>query len=294
MPYNDGIPKINCYSLTDLHDFDNCQLRFLIRHNLDRKYDIDEGNYYSALGNLLDQSIKKFHKAAYYSFPAEDLVGIVRAAARQMKEEVENAKNRGKNHFYQATVPFLTEELISEAIEIFQNYYEKIGGKIRPAIDEVGFCEWLFDIDGESFKLWGGPDTLEVGSDGIAEICDYKSRKNIEQGKANLDMELMPLVYTLLARPKLIQKGYKKARFIVRFWQDPEDESFYKEYDLELMEDDEFLIKQRIKRILEASEYSACNKRFCPACKSPLKNEFLDELLKKGFKVKTGEEILKE
>lgn len=297
MPYNDGIPKINCYSLTDLHDFEECGFRFLVRHHLDRKYDIDEGNAQSALGNLLDQSMKKFHKANYYGRPAEDLVGLVRASARQMREDVEIAKSKGRPHFYGATIPFLTPELVDEAIEIFQNYYEEVGRKIRPAIEEVGFCEWIIKGDpspdgaGQVFKLWGGPDTLEMGDDGVPEIVDYKSRKNLENGKANLDMDLMPKIYTLLCTSKILNKGFKKARFVVRFWQDPKDESFNREFNLEEMGKDEFLIRQKIERILAATEFKQCNKKFCAACKSPLKEEFLRELEKKGYRIITGEEF---
>lgn len=285
MSYGDGIPKINSYSLTDFHDFEDCPFRFLVRHHLDRKYDIDEGNPQSALGNLLDQSIKKFHKASYYGCSPEDLVGIVRASARQMKEDVEAAKLKGKNHFYGATIPFLTDELINEAIEIFQNYYQQVNQKIKPAILDVGFCEWPIKINGDNFKVWGGPDTLELGDDGIAEICDYKSRKNIEAGKANLDMELMPLLYSLLVSPKLKALGHKKARFVVRFWQDPKEESFSREFNLEAIDGEEFLIRQKIERILATAQFNACNKRFCQACKSELKDDFIRQLQDKGYKV---------
>src|SRR3989344_6634847 len=184
MPFGDGIPKINSYSLTDLHDFEDCSFRFFIRHHLDRKYEIDEGNASSALGNLLDQSIKKFHKASYYGCKVEDLVGIVRAAAREMKEQVALAEEKGKKHFYGVTIPFLTEELIQEAIKIFQEYYRGRNFKINPSLDEVGFCEWTFEVNGDKFKLWGGPDCLEMGDDGLPEIVDYKSRKDLEKGKA--------------------------------------------------------------------------------------------------------------
>src|SRR5258708_772072 len=203
MPYNDGIPKINCYSLTDFNDFESFPFRFLIRHHLDRKYEIDESSPQVAVGNLLDQSIKKFHKFNFYGCDVSQIVGLVRAAARNMREEVEDAREKGKNHFYAATMPFLTQDVVNQAIEIFQNYYQKRNKKIRRALAEVGFCEYIIKTETGTFKLWGGPDTLEVGDDGMPEVVDYKSRQDIVKGKANLDINLMSKIYVLLCMQKL-------------------------------------------------------------------------------------------
>src|SRR3989344_443953 len=205
MPYNDGIPKINCYSLTDFHDFDDCPFRFFVRHHLDKKYDIDDSSPQNALGTVLDLSIKKFHKFKFYNCDLSDLEGLVRSVVKDMKEEVLKAELRGKNHFYSATLPFVNEDLILEAIKVFQDFYIAVDKKIRPAIDEVGFCEWVITKGGDNFKLWGGPDTLEEGDDGVPEIVDYKSRQNIEKGKNYMDMDLMPKIYTLFLNKKLIR-----------------------------------------------------------------------------------------
>lgn len=292
MAYNDGILKINSYSLTDFHDFEECPFRFFVRHHLDRKYEIDEGNRASALGNLLDQSIKKFHKHRYYGAHPSELTGLVRSAANDMREQVRVAQERGKNHFYAATIPFLTEDVVSEAIKLFQDYYIARGQKINEAIDEVGFCEWVFPLNGDNFKLWGGPDCLEMGEDGVPEVVDYKSRQNLEKGKTYMDMELMPKIYTLLCSKKLLDKGFKKARFLVRFWQDPKDENFFEEFDLASMSGSEFLFQQKVKKILSTHDVGFCERDFCKACKSEKRDEFVQSLESKGYKVMSGEEFL--
>lgn len=314
MPYNDGIDKIDSYSLTDFHDFDFCQFRFYVRHHLDKKYEIEEGNEKMALGSLLDQSIKKFHKAKAYGVDENYLENIVRAAARDMREEVEVAKLRGKNHFYSATIPFITEDVILKASTIFKNYYLAKDKKINRSIDDVGFCEWIIDTGSNKFKLWGGPDTLEIGEDGVAEVVDYKSRTNLELNSEltenkntnvvqnyksreglnkNFDMDLMPKIYTLLSAGKLLKKGHKKARFIVKIWQEPDDESLYEEFDLEAMDGHEFLFRQRIDRIIGNKGVKFCNKPFCKACNSPKKQEYLRELINTfGLSIMSGEEFL--
>src|SRR5258708_7266694 len=123
MPYGDGIPKINCYSLTDFHDFEQCPFRFLIRHHLDRKYEIDESSPVIALGNLLDQSIKRFHKEkAYGTKSSKRLVKIVKDSEEEMRNLVAEDKYKGKNHFFEATIPFLNEGLVTAALKIFTDY----------------------------------------------------------------------------------------------------------------------------------------------------------------------------
>lgn len=298
MPYGDGIAKINCFSLTDFHDFDFCQFRFYVRHHLDKKYEIEEGSEQMALGSLLDQSIKKFHKASFYGQPSEHLVNLVRAAAREMREQVESKPGPS---FYTNVVPFLNEELILKAGGIFKRYYESKEGKIRQSLGDVGFCEWIIgpaptgdpssrDSSGQVFKLWGGPDTLELGDDGVAEVVDYKSRESLDK---NFDMELMPKIYTLLVAKKLLEKGHKKARFVVRIWQDPEDESIFEEFDLNSLNGEEFLFRQKIDRILANKNIKFCNKPFCKACNSERKDEYLEELKSKhGLSIMSGEEFL--
>lgn len=295
MSYGDGIPKINCYSLTDFHDFEQCPFRFLVRHHLDRKYEIDESSPQIALGNLLDQSIKRFHKEQCYGTKSSQrLIKLVRDCADEMRYLVAKAESQGKNHFFRATIPYLTEDIINQAIQIFTDYYVKRKGNIHKALCEVGFCEFPIAIEGDNFKLWGGPDCIEIGEDGIPEIVDYKSRLNLENGKAYMDMDLMPKMYVLLCSQRLLQMGHKSARFIVRFWQDPLEEGFYEEFNIEAMDGQSYLFQQKIQRILGVTEFKPCNRQFCAACKSAKKDEFLMELTKKGFKLMSGEQFLEQ
>lgn len=281
MPYGDGILKINCYSLTDFHDFESCSFKFFVKHHLDKKYEIEEGNEAIALGTLLDLSIKLFHKTRAYGVEVDYLKNIVQAALREVREQVERKPGPS---FYSAMMPFLTPELVDKAISIFQNYYKKLGGKIKRSIMDVGFCEWIISTDNAKYKIWGGPDTIEMGDDDIPEIVDYKSRENIEKGKMYMDMDLMPKVYTLLCSKKLLDKGFDKARFVVRFWQDPEENSFQEEFDLSEVIKYEDLLKQKIERILSIAEFKFCNRSFCSACNSDKKDEYLLELEKLGLK----------
>lgn len=289
MPYDDGILKINCYSLTDLHDFDECSFRFYVRHHLDCKYDIDEGNPQIALGNLLDQTIKLFHKTKAYGEPLSYMPNLV-MGAKNLIFELE--KKRKRPNFYSTTVPFLDEAVTQRAIQIFTNFYSQMEGKINPAIDEVGFCEWVIRCDKGVFKLWGGPDTLEMAADGIPEVVDYKSRENIVRGKSTMDMHLMPKIYVLLCAEKLLKKGYKQARFRVRFWQDPLEDSFFEEYDLEELKSLEKVFEEKICQILDCQEVNFCGKRFCPACNSGKREEFIGELKKLGLKIISEEVFL--
>lgn len=295
MPYGDGIPKINCYSLTDFHDFESCPFRFLVRHHLDKKYEIDESSPAIALGNLLDQSIKRFHKENCYGTKSSNrLIKLVKDSESEMRYLVAKAQNEGKNHFFAATIPYLTEDIVNEAIKVFTDYYVKRKGNIKRALCEVGFCEYPIKCEGDNYKLWGGPDCIEIGEDGMPEIADYKSRINLENGKAYMDMDLMPKMYVLLCSKKLLEMGHKTARFVVRFWQDPLDESFYEEFNIEAMSGQEFLFKQKIQKITGVKEFKPCGKQFCAACKSDKKDKFIKELEQKGFKVMSGEEFLGE
>lgn len=290
MPYGDGIPKINCYSLTDFHTFEFCPFKFFVTHHLDKKYELEEGSEQMALGSLLDQSIKLFHESKAYGCEADYLENLVHAASGRMKEKISGQKTPS---FYSSIEQYLTEDLCQKATEIFKNYYYGKDKKIKTSIGNVGFCEWIISTDdGRKFKLWGGPDAYEMGDDGIPEVVDYKSRENIEKGKDNMDMELMPKIYTLLASKFLINKGFKKARFVVRFWQDPKEDGFYEEFNLSAINGEEFLFRQKIERILSTTEITFCDKDFCKACKSEKRSEFALELKKHGLVVLSAEEFM--
>lgn len=286
MPWGDGISRINSYSLTDFHDFDYCPFRFFVFHHLGKKYELSESNPALALGSLLDESIKLFHKSKAYGCEADYLENIVKAALNIIKEKV--AKG-GPNSFHGKHIPYLNDKTVKSAIKIFQDYYKLRDKKINRSLGEVGFCEWVIKGDpspdgaGQVFKLWGGPDALEEGDDGIPEVVDYKSRDDIKRAKDEMDMDLMPKIYTLLVSKRLLDKGYKKARFKVRIWQDPLDETIFEEFDLGAIENAQVLFKQKIDKILATQDLKFCEKDFCKACRSDKRNEFLLELQKLGL-----------
>lgn len=283
MPYNrDGIDKLHSYSLTDIHDFEECPFRFYVRHHLGRKYDLDEGNPGIALGNLLDQTIKLFHDSQAYGKSVEYLPNLVKGAERRIREY---ESSRPQPNFYSTTVPYLTPEIVEEATKIFQRYYQSVNGKIKPSLGKVDFLQLPIQVGDKMCKIWGGPDTFEMGEDGVPEVVDYKSRQNIHRGKQFMDMELMPKVYMLLASEPLRKKGFKQARFIVRFWQDPLDESFYQDFDLNVMTGEEFLLKQKLERILKSDSVDFCQGQYCSACNHGNRRDFIEELKKLGLKV---------
>lgn len=272
----DSIPKLNSYSLTDLNDFSSCNFRFFVKHHLDKKYEIEEGSPQMALGVLLDQSIKIFHDTGSHGKPIEFIPLLVKDAEQEIRKQV---ASKPKPSFNSSVEPFLTPELVDQAIKTFQEYYEGIEGKIKPTLGPVEFCKRIIKTnDGVLYKIWGGPDTFEMGDDGVPEIVDYKSRTDIEKGKANMDMDLMPKIYTLLCIDKMRQLGFKKVRFVVRFWQDPKENSFYEEFELDNLEKYDELFKQMIEKILNVKEYGFCNRKFCSACSSPKKEEYIVEL----------------
>ncbi len=281
MPYGDGIERIDCFSLTDFYDFERCPFRFFVKHHLGKKYDIEAASEAMALGILLDLAIKKFHSSKAYGQPAAYLRNLVMAAFNEVCDKV--AKNSGAS-FYSAIMPFLTDELLHKATEIFITYYSALDFKIKQSFAEVGFCEWIIQTEGRVFKLWGGPDCFEMGEDGIPEIVDYKSREDVEKGKDNMDMDLMPKLYTLLCCKKLQQLGYAKARFVVRFWQDPLEDSFYEEFELSDVKSLELIFKQKIDQIVNTIEVKFCESPYCSGCKHADKNKFLHELEKQGIK----------
>jgi hypothetical protein len=280
------IPKINGYSLTDFHDFDECKFRFFVRHDLDHKYEIASGSEQMALGVILDRAIKEVHRnreKGSYKAPVERLVKSVRYAVKLIQEEEKNSPKRP--NFSTAVVGYFTEDVIVTAESIFKNYCEQMEGKFKQAIFDIGFCKWVLKVGDQEFVLWGGPDTVEMGLDGIPEVIDYKSRQNITSGKTRMDMELMPKMYMLLTLNDLRKLGFKKARFKVIFWQDPQEETFFEEFDLSQVSELENIFADKIKIILDQKEIDCCGGKYCDACNSEKREEFIKELNDKGFKV---------
>ena len=58
----DDIPRINCFSLGDFHNFEKCFFGFLVKHHLQKRYEIEEGNVNQTIGTLLDLVIKIIYK----------------------------------------------------------------------------------------------------------------------------------------------------------------------------------------------------------------------------------------
>lgn len=276
----DDIPRINCFSLGDFRNFEKCYFDFLVRHHLQKRYEIEEGNVNQTIGTILDLAIKIIHRSKAYDQPLDYiLTAIFKAAEAEIRDKVANA---GPKSFYGGTIKFLNEETIQKAKEVFKSYYQKRKGKINKAILKEKF--WDCVLEGEQvFKIWGGPDALEMGEDGVPEIVDYKYFEDPKKGKENLDMDLMPKLYTLLCASELLKAGYKKSRFRVISWTDPEDESLYEEFDLEsvfLLKD---FFKQKIQKILSITELSFCEKVYCKSCNSDTKEEWIKELKQKGY-----------
>lgn len=272
MPFNDGIDKKFCFSLTDFHDFDRCHFLFCVKHYLNKKYEIEEGNENLALGSLLDVSIKLLHSLKAYGQPTSNINKIVKQAAINISQKVN--RHSGPS-FYSSILPFLNQPLIDKASAIFQKYYEGLGGKIKYSLAEVGFCEWIINDDDKFYKLWGGPDTIEMGDDGVPEVVDYKYQSSKNN---NIDMDLMPKIYLLLSLKKLMNQRYHQARFIVRFWQDPLNNSFSQDFNLTKVFEFEELFKQKIRQVLAQSYLEFCEKNYCRACNSDKKNEYINSI----------------
>lgn len=276
----DDIPRIHCFSLGDFHDFDFCVFRFFVNHHLGKKYELAEGSANQTIGSLLDLAVKKFHSSRSYGQPEQYLPNLIKAAEAEMREKVQ--KSPSTYSFFSAQIPFLTPEVIERANEIFKTYYQKIGGKFPQSLSNKTFWSWC--LKGEKpLKLWGGPDTVEQGKDGIPEVIDYKYHEDSEAGKGRMDMDLMPKLYMLLASPDLSSLGFKKAIFKLKFWQDPKDESFYEEFEISDMPNLEAFFKDKTERILRTDELSFCEKPLCKACCSPKREEWIKELQKKGW-----------
>ncbi|MFH0937345.1 MAG: PD-(D/E)XK nuclease family protein [Candidatus Daviesbacteria bacterium] len=285
MSYGDNIDRIHSFSLGDFHDFDNCVFRFFVNHHLGKKYELAEGNPIQTLGSLLDLAIKKLHQTKAYFQPPEYLQNLVKAAEVSMREDI---NFRGKNSFYGAQLEFLTPEVVEKAKEVFKTYCQKMKGKFKKlVITEISQKPkpfWERQIMGsQPLKIWGSPDALEMGEDQVPEIVDYKYFGDTEKGKSNLDMDLMPKVYTLLCASDLKKAGYFKARFKVRIWNEPENESFYEEFDLNKDLNLENFFRDKIERILRTDQLSFCEKDFCRVCKSPEREKWIKELQVKGW-----------
>ena len=284
----DDIPRVNSFSLGDFHDFDYCVFRFFVYHHLGKKYELAEGSVNQTIGSLLDLAVKKFHHSNSYGQPVGYLPNLIKAAEAEMKEKVQNSPS--KYSFFSAQIPFLTPVVTSRANEVFKTYFQKIGGKIPKSLSNKTFWNYVLrgekspvDSSSKPLKIWGGPDTIEQGVDGIPEVIDYKYHEDSEAGKERMDMDLMPKLYILLASPDLINLGSEKARFKVKFWQDPEDESFYEEFEISNMPNLEAFFKDKMERILRTDELSFCERPFCKACNSSQKEEWIKELKLKKF-----------
>lgn len=280
MAWQDQISRTHAFSLGDFHDFDFCVFRFFVNHHLGKKYELAEGSANQTVGSLLDLAVKKFHLSRSYGQPVEYLPNLIKAAETEMREKVQNSPL--PYSFFSAQISFLTLDVTSRANEIFKTYYQEIGGKFHQSLSDKTF--WSYILPGaEPLKLWGGPDTVEQGLDGVPEVIDYKYQGGQKVEKDRIDMDLMPKLYILLAAPDLIKLGYEKARFKIKFWQDPQDESFYEEFKLSDMPNLAAFFRDKIERILRTSELSFCEKPFCKPCHSPKRNDWIKELQRKGW-----------
>lgn len=274
MAFND-VPRLYCFSLGDFHNFEKCYFDFLVKHHLQKRYEIEEGNVNQAIGNLLDLAIKKLHLSKAYNQPIDySSTALIKAAEVEMREKTER---EGLKSFYGASIKFLTPETVEKAQEVFKNYLLKRKGKINRAILNKRFWETILEGD-QLLKIWGGPDALELGDDGVPEIVDYKYFEDHQKGRDNLDMDLMPKLYTLLCASELLKSGYTKVRFRVRSWTDPLDESLYEEFDLvniSLLKD---FFRHKIEKILSVTEVSFCEKPYCKACNSDERGSWIKQL----------------
>ena len=277
----DNVPRLNSFSLGDFHNAEKCFFDFLVKHHLQKRYEIEDGNKNLTIGSVLDLVMKIIHRSKAYDQPLDYiLTAIFSAAEREIRTSVEK---KGPQSFYGATAKFLNEENINIAKEVFKNYYLKRGGKINKSI--VGEKFWDLLLEGEEvLKLWGGPDSLEIGTDGVPEVVDYKYFEDVEKGKNYLDMDTMPKLYILLCASELQKLGYEKARFRVRSWSDPLDESLYEEFDLETVANLKDFFKYKIQQIMSIKEINFCERDYCKSCKSDQREVWVDELrLKYNF-----------
>ncbi len=285
MSYGDNIDRVHSFSLGDFHDFDACVFRFFVNHHLQKKYELAEGNTSQTIGSLLDLAIKKLHLGKAYNESADYLINLIPASSNDIKNEV---LVRGTNSFFGVIPPFLTPEVITLAQTIFKNYLNDMKGKIKPVAPTKQMSKlkpfWERIISAEKpLKLWGGPDSIEIGTDGIPEVADYKYFEDAEKGKSYLDMDLMPKIYILLTANDLSEAGFHKARFIARIWTEPGNNDFYEEFDLTKVSNLENFFKDKAERILRTKELTFCEKDYCKVCNNPNREEWVAELKVKGW-----------
>lgn len=278
------IPRTHSFSLGDFHDFDRCPFKFFVNHHLEKKYELAKGTPSQAVGTLLDLAIKKLHASRAYNQPWEYLQNLIVAAAVEMRDDV---LREGPNSFYGSQVEFLTSEVIGKAKEVFKSYLLGIGGKVKRMVVTETLKKkpfWKMVVAGATpLKLWGGPDSIEMGEDEVPEIVDYKYLEKGDESTDYLDMDLMPKLYTLLCAQDLTQIGYSKARFMVRLWHDPQNRSFYEEFDLSQAQNMEDYFKDKMEKILRTEELSFCERDYCRACKSEKRPEWLKKLKETGW-----------
>ncbi|MCR4305659.1 MAG: PD-(D/E)XK nuclease family protein [Candidatus Daviesbacteria bacterium] len=287
----DNIPRTHSFSLGDFHDFDRCIFRFFVNHHLEKKYELAEGSPAQAIGSLLDLAIKKLHTAKAYNQPVEYLQNLIKAAELEMKDDV---AKRGLRSFYGSQVQFLTPEVISKAKLIFKDYLQNLKGEVKKMVPTAILLKskpfWKRIIKGNTqLQIWGGPDSIEMGEDGMPEVVDYKYLDKGDESTDYLDMDLMPKLYILLCAEDLLNSGYKKARFVVRLWHDPKNESFYEEFDLETALYLENFFKDKIERILRTDELYYCKKDYCKPCRAVQKEQWVKELQEREW-IKTVKE----
>ncbi len=275
------VPRFRCFSLSDFHQFERCPFAFFVKHHLQQKYELEDGSPNQALGCLLDLTIKKIHTSKAYNQPIEFLIYIVKASEKEMRED---AIKNGSKSYYGAHIKFLNLELVQKAQVVLTRYHHAIGGKYHRSISAKTFWDCLLSgADGEPLKIWGGPDALELGEDGVPEIVDYKYFEDNKRGKDSLDMDLMPKLYSLLCAPELKKLGYKTARFRIRLWQDPRDDSLYEEFNLDNLEELKPYFQDKIEKILSVEELGFCEKDYCKVCKGEKRDKWLEEVHKKSW-----------
>lgn len=275
----DNIPRTSSFALSDFHDFDDCIFRFFVGHNLGKKYEMSKGSANQTLGSLLDLAIKKFHSSKAYNQPGEYLKSLIKAAEIEMRQNV--AKN-GPNSFYGSQVQFLNSDLLKEAEKIFENYYSTLQGQVKRAISHNTFWQHVINR-GKVIKIWGGPDSIELDKAEMPEVVDYKYFSNEEFGKQNLDMDLMPKLYTMLCAPELLKNGYQRARFVIRLWREPKNQSLSREFFLEDLREVEDELYSKALEILSTNKLKFCEKSYCPACNSDNRAIWLQELQNAGW-----------
>ena len=270
----DYIPRQHCFSASDFRYFEKCFFGFLVRHHLQKKYELEEGSANQAVGNILDLVIKKLHASKAYNQPLDYLLNaLFKAAENDIREAV---LREGSRSFYGASAKFLTPENIKKAQGVFKNYYLKRGGKINRQILSNRFWECILE-GGKLFKIWGGPDALELGDDGVIEVVDYKYFER-QESKDFLDMDLLPKIYTLLCAEELKKSGFTKARFRIRLWQEPGNGNLYEEFELEAIGNIKDYLRLKIEKILSINEITFCNMPYCKACSSAQRESWIRQL----------------